>query len=192
MRRARMVANRTPPRLTVEEYLESEPRSEVKREYIDGETYAMSGGTIDQAAISLNLASLLRNHLRGSPCRVHSSDVKVRINDRAWFMYPDISVSCDEQDRGTADTVRRPSVIVEVLSPSTEAYDRGDKFARYRESETLQEYVLASSLRVAVECYRRGPNSLWTLQPFGPDVDVVLPSLDFRCPISAIYEDIAI
>jgi Uma2 family endonuclease len=105
-------------------------------------------------------------------------------------MYPDVSVSRDEQDRGTADTVRRPTVIVEVLSPSTEAYDRGDKFARYRESETLQEYVLVSPHRVAVECYCRGPHRLWTLQPFGPDEDVAIPSLDFSCPFSAIYEDI--
>jgi Uma2 family endonuclease len=187
---ARMVADPRPPLIGVEEYLTAELVSPVKHEYIHGRVYAMSGGTANHATIAVNVVSLLRGHVRGGPCRVYNSDMKVQVDDSGLFFYPDASLSCDERDRGTVAAVRFPTLIVEVLSPSTEAFDRGDKFAYYRANATLQEYVLIGSERVTVECYRRGPGELWTLRPFAAGDDVTIESVGFRCPVAALYEDV--
>ena len=173
-----MAVNLETPLMSVEEYLESERHSAIKRGYVDGHVYAMAGGTRAHGVIAVNVTSLLRSALRGGPCRVYNSDVKVQLTETR-YVYPDASVGCDERDRTSddEDVVRYPTVVVEVLSPSTEAYDRGAKFALYRSSETLREYVLVSTDRQAVECYRRGANDLWTLYPFGAGDEVVLESI---------------
>jgi len=103
--------------------------------------------------------------------------------------YPDVVVTCDQQDRTSSeDFVRYPSLVVEVLSPTTQAFDRGDKFADYRTRETLQEYILINQERVSVECFRRNFEGLWVLYPYSVGEEIHLASVDFRCPISAIYE----
>ena len=141
-----MAASANAAVMSVEEYLESERHSAIKHEYVDGHVYAMAGGTRAHGVIAVNVTIALGNHLRGGPCRVYNSDVKVQLTETR-YVYPDASVGCDERDRldDDEDVVRYPPVVVEVLSSSTEAYDRGAKFALYRSSETLREYVLVST-----------------------------------------------
>ena len=186
-----MVAQPTPPLMTVEEYLELERHSDVKHEYIDGYVYAMAGGTSAQSVISANIIALLRPHLRGGPCRVRASDMRVRLS-ATRYVYPDVSVSCDERDRVNSeqDEIHYPRLVVEVLSRTTQDYDRTDKFDLYRGCAALQDYVLVSTRRQSVHVYSRGADGVWLLRPFGPGDDVLLPGIDFRTPIAALYEDV--
>lgn len=174
-----------------EDYLEGEKISPIKHEYIRGEIYAMTGASKAHDVIALNLLTLLRNHVRGTGCRVHTADMKVRIETADVFYYPDATITCDERDNNfVEDFIRYPRLIVEVLSPSTEAFNRGGKFADYRTIETLQEYVLISQQRINVECFRRNAEGLWVLYPYSAGDEIYLESIDFRCPISALYEDV--
>jgi Uma2 family endonuclease len=186
-----MVAQPSPRLMTVEEYLELERHSDVKHEYIDGYVYAMAGGTSAQSVISANIIALLRPHLRGGPCRVHTSDMRVRLS-ATRYVYPDVSVSCDERDRVNSeqDEIHYPRLVVEVLSRTTQDYDRTDKFDLYRGCAALQDYVLVSTRRQSVHVYSRGDDGVWLLRPFGPSDDLLLPSIDFRTPIAAFYEDV--
>jgi Uma2 family endonuclease len=177
------------PLMSEEEYLELDRNSvDVRYEYYNGHVRMLAGGSIDHATIGANVISILRGLLRGSSCRVLTSDARVRLP--AKLVYPDVSVSCDERDRGRIDIVQYPRLIVEVLSPSTEAFDRGQKFAYYRECTTIQEYVLIDSQRPAVEVFKRERNSFWTYHAFEPGEDVELASIDVRFPVDAVYEDI--
>ncbi|MEM9510531.1 MAG: Uma2 family endonuclease, partial [Cyanobacteria bacterium P01_E01_bin.35] len=137
-----MIASQQDSRLTPEAYLQLEVDSDIKHEYIDGEIYAMGGATDTHVTIALNLAVLLRNHLRNSDCRVYISDMKVKIETKNRFFYPDVMVTCEPQDRENTTYKQFPRLIIEVLSDSTEAFDRGDKFADYQSLSSLQEYVL--------------------------------------------------
>jgi Uma2 family endonuclease len=174
-----------------EEYLEGERVSPIKHEYIQGEIYAMAGASKAHVTIAGNIFALLRNHVQGTGCRAHISDMKVRIERADAFYYPDAMVTCDDRDRNPSeDFIRYPRLIIEVLSPTTAAFDRGDKFADYRTIETLQEYVLVSQDRLSVECFRRNSEGRWELYPYGEGEQVHLASVDFRCPIAVIYEDV--
>ena len=173
-----------------EVYLEGEKISLIKHEYRQGEIYARAGASDAHVTISLNLATLLRNHVRGTGCRAYMADMKVRIETADVFYYPDVMVTCDERDRTPDDFKRYPCLIVEVLSPKTQAFDRGDKFADYRTLETLQEYVLVNQERVSVECFRRNAEGLWVLYPYSTGDEIQLTSVDFSCPIAALYEDV--
>ncbi len=187
-----MVAEPDRLMMSVEDYLTLDRTSvEARYEYIDGYVYMLAGVTADHSSISINLTSLLHSLLRSSHCRVYNSDLKVRLSQKR-YVYPDASVSCDQRDRGSSDTVQFPRLIVEVLSSSTEAYDRGRKFAYYRACPTIQEYVLIDTQRQAVEVYRRQSDTLWTLHPFGPGDQVDLASLSLNFPIAALYEDVAL
>jgi len=180
------------PLMTVEDYFELDRTStETRYEYIDGYVRMLAGGTANHATIGVNVTSTLRRLLRGSPCRVYNSDLRVRISETR-YVYPDASVSCDERDRGQSDMVRSPRLIVEVLSPGTEAYDRGRKFAYYRERPTIQEYVLIDTQRQAVEVFRREKNSFWTFHAFGPGDEVELVSVHVRVSVDDIYEDVIV
>ena len=171
-------------------YLEGEKISPIKHEYRQGEIYAMAGASDAHVTITGNLFSLLRNHVRGSGCRAYVADMKARIEQANIFYYPDVMVTCDERDRTPDDFKRYPSLIVEVLSPTTQGFDRGDKFADYRTIETLQEYVLINQERVSVECFRRNSEGQWVLYPYGEGDEINLASVDFSCPIAALYEDV--
>ncbi|MBE3560648.1 MAG: Uma2 family endonuclease [Ktedonobacteraceae bacterium] len=176
--------------VSVEEYLQLDRSSaEVRYEYIDGHIRMLAGGTLDHATIAANVISIMRNSLRGSSCRVFTSDARVCVSETRYF-YPDVSVSCDQRDRGQIDTIRYPRLVVEVLSPSTEGYDRGRKFAYYRECPTIQEYMIVDSQRQAVEVYWRAKNDLWTLHAFSSQSEVYLHSLDVHFPIAEVYEDV--
>jgi len=181
-----------PNRLTmsVEEYLALDRNSPVTRyEYIDGHVTMMAGGTLDHATISLNIASTLRGLLRGSSCRVFSSDARVRLS-ATRYVIPDVTVSCDGRDRGRVDVIQYPHLVVEVLSPSTEDYNRGRKFTYYRECPTIQEYVMVNTEYQAVEVCRRARNDLWSFHVFRSGEDVELASLGVHFPVTVVYEDV--
>ena len=185
-----MVASPQPTYLTPDEYLQLEEKSDIKHEYIDGEIYAMAGALDPHVTIAGNLFALLRNHVRGSGCRVYISDMKVRIEKQNRYYYPDVVVTCDERDRGTPAYKKFPCLIVEVLSESTEANDRGDKFADYEQLETLQEYVLINTKRQRVECFRRS-EGFWILQSYtSQQQSFQLKSIDFESAMTALYEDV--
>lgn len=137
----------------------------------------------------MNVITLLHRLLRGGSCRVYNSDMRVRLS-KGRYVYPDVSVSCDSRDRGQVDTIEHPSLVVEVLSTSTEGYDRGRKFSYYRACLSVQEYVLIDAQRQSVEFFRRATENLWTLHPFGPEDAVELASIDVRFPIAALYENV--
>lgn len=178
------------PTMSVEEYLALDRNStETRYEYIDGHVTMMAGGTLDHATISLNIASTLRGLLRGSSCRVFSSDARVRLSATRYVL-PDVTVSCDGRDRGRVDVIQYPYLVVEVLSPSTEDYNRGRKFTYYRECPTIQEYVMVNTEYQAVEVCRRARNDLWSFHVFRSGEDVELASLGVRFPITAVYEDV--
>jgi len=185
-----MIASKNYTYISPEEYLEGEKISIIKHEYRQGEVYAMSGASDPHDAIAVNLLAMLKSHLRGKGCRVYSSDMKVRIETADVFYYPDVKVTCDERDKDSLYFKRYPSLVVEVLSPTTQGFDRGEKFANYRQIETLQEYVLISQEKMTVECFRRNAEGRWVLYPYGPGEEVHLASVDFRCPIADIYEDV--
>ncbi len=178
------------PSMSVEEYLQLDRSSiETRYEYIDGYVTMLAGGTLDHATIGANIISILRRSLRGTSCRVFTSDARVRLS-RTRFVYPDVSVSCDEQDRGQSDNVQSSRLVVEVLSPSTEGYDRGRKFGFYRECPTIQEYLLIDAQRPMLEVYRREKNDFWLLRAYRLDEEVELINLGVYFPVSAVYEDV--
>lgn len=187
-----MVANQSYSFISPEEYLAAEETSPIKHEYIDGDVYAMAGASDAHVTISLNCASLLKSHVRGGRCRVFMSDMKARLNKSNRFFYPDVMVTCDERDRSTSLIKSYPCLIIEVLSDSTEAFDRGDKFADYQEIETLTEYVLVSQTRQRIDCFRRNEEGFWVLQSYKPGEKVHLKSVDFYTTIEEIYEDVVI
>jgi Uma2 family endonuclease len=187
-----MVALPRDPSMSVEEYLQIDRSSiETRYEYIDGYVSMLAGGTLDHTTIGANIISILRHSMRGTPCRVFTSDARVRLSSTR-FVYPNASISCDEQDRGQSDNVQSPRLVVEVLSPSTEGYDRGRKFGFYRECPTIQEYLLIDAQRPMLEVYRREKHDLWIFRAYRLDADVELTNLGVRFPVSDVYEDVVI
>jgi Uma2 family endonuclease len=177
--------------LTPEEYLKLEETSPIKHEYIDGQAYAMAGTTDTHNTIALNLASLIRNHLRGSNCRVYFADIKAKIEKRNRFYYPDLLVTCDPKDRETPTYKRFPKLIIEILSDSTEAFDRGDKFNDYQTLDSLQEYVLVDSKQQRIETYQRDTKGRWLYQSYTPiNQPILLQSIDLTLDFTALYEDV--
>lgn len=186
-----MIASHQQPYLTPDEYLQLEDVSNIKHEYIDGQVYAMAGASDPHVTIGGNLFALLRSHVRGSGCRVFIADMKARIESLNRFYYPDVMVTCDPRDRETSTYKQFPSLIVEVLSNSTEAFDRGDKFVDYQELDSLREYVLINTKRQRVECFRRNEQGLWVLQSYTPQQTTFrLDSIDFESTLAALYEDV--
>ncbi|MGK7891328.1 MAG: Uma2 family endonuclease [Leptolyngbyaceae cyanobacterium] len=198
--------NTMPPRseqkLSPQEYLLWEAEQPWRYGYIAGQAYATTGGTIPHNQIAVNLIALLRPHLRGKGCRVLSSDAKVGITDQGPFHYPDLSVTCDQRDQDAREYIRYPCLLVEVLSPSTEAFDRGQKFRHYRRISTLQEYVLISPEQMSVECYRLNAQGRWELFhytcesdgdcPANPADTLELTSIQFSLSFEQLYEDITL
>ncbi len=178
--------------VSVRDYLEGEKISPIKHEYRRGEIYAMAGASKAHGIIILNLATQLRNKLRGSGCNVYVADIKVRLESADAYYYPDITVTCDCRDSVSLDEdfIRYPRLVVEVLSPTTAAFDRGNKFADYRTLETLEEYLLINQEQMSVECFRRNNEGLWVLYPYQKGDEIYLGSIDFRSPIEILYEDV--
>jgi Uma2 family endonuclease len=187
-----MVASSQLP-LDPDEYLRLEAESTVKHEYINGEVYAMAGATDAHVTIAGNLFAMLRSHVRGTGCRVYIADMKLRVESRNCFYYPDIIATCDDRDAETSTYKRFPKLIIEVLSASTEAFDRGNKFFDYQTLDSLEEYVLINTQHQRVECFRRNSDGLWVLQSYSPtDETFELQSLAFRDTLDALYEDVTL
>ncbi len=175
-------------RLTVEEYLEMELNSPVKHEYVAGHLYAMTGTSDVHNFISLNLAMLLRNHLKGTPCRVFIADLKAKLDNADAFYYPDVMVSCEKApDRYYRE---QPMLIVEVLSPPTASRDKGEKWRNYQTLSSLKEYVLASQDCMDVRVFRRDESGEWKQSIYTDGMTIPLVSVELEIPIERVYEEV--
>ena len=182
------------PQLTFEDWLETERASlEGRTEYLGGEVFAMTGVSVEHNAILVNIASELRTQMKGRPCQVYANDLKVRIRPADAGKYPDLIALCGEhqfQD-GRRDVLLNPSLIAEVLSDSTEAYDRGKKFAIYRQIPSLREYLLVSQHQVLVVLYSRADDGRWTLSDFAALTgSVPLPSGGCTLSLAEVYDKV--
>jgi len=175
---------------TLDEYLALEELSNVKHEYLDGEIHAMAGGTPEHGAIAARVIAALVERLRGSGCTTYSSDVRVRVAATGLLTYPDVSVVCGEPERDPVDpnALANPVLLVEVLSPSTAAYDRGEKLAHYRRIPSLREVVLVAHDEEAAELWRRSGET-WDRERVEPGGEVELGSVGCRLPVAALYGD---
>lgn len=182
-----------PRRYSLAEYLEFEENTALKHEFHNGEILAMSGSSPEHALITANALRAIGNALEGKPCRVYSSDLKIAIGAGADIQYPDGSVVCDPLEFHPADPKRRlvinPKLIIEVLSPSTEGYDRGDKFRLYRSLASLEEYALISQTAPVVETFLRQPDGRFVIAATysGLEASAQLSSLQVEIALSEIY-----
>lgn len=177
--------------LSPEGYLEWEKGNDTKHEYLNGEIFALAGAKDAHVTLCINLVSLLHAHLRGGTCRLYMADMKVSVERVNAFFYPDIMVTCDERDRETDYYKRFPSLIVEVLSESTAAFDRGNKFLSYRKLDSLREYLLIDPDSLNVDCFRLDETSgHWVLYSFTAGESVELASIGFSAPIESLYENV--
>lgn len=185
----------TRPRLTPEEYLALERAATSKSEFFNGEMFAMAGATEEHVLIVVNVAGELRAQLRGRPCRTYSNDMRVKVSETGMYTYPDVVVVCGEPqfDDEHRDTLLNPTAIFEVLSPSTEAYDRGEKFAQYQRLESLREYVLIAQDRHRVEQYVRQQEGQWLYSEVrGLGETVHLPSIGCDIALSEVYDKVTV
>jgi Uma2 family endonuclease len=190
------------PRYTVDQYLAFERTSEERHQYLDGEIYAMAGESPEHGDISVNLVATIANQLRGKRCRARSKDTKVRSGPTlragetfaCLFSYPDVVVICDEPEYLDAkrDVILNPTAIAEVLSPSTESFDRGEKFSRYQEhNPTLQDYVLVSQDKRQIEHFSKQSDGKWTYERHvGLASEVRIPSIDCTLKLADVYDRI--
>jgi Uma2 family endonuclease len=178
-------------RVPYADYLEAEKLSELRHEYLDGAVYAMADGTPEHGALAAAISSEIRTSLRGKPCRLYNSDVRVRVAETDLGTYPDASVVCGQLETAPddPDAIANPIVLVEVLSPSTEAYDRGAKAAHYRRIPSLREYVLVAQDEARVEVYRKNEQDRWELFEAGSGESFELSSLGVSVSVDAVYED---
>jgi Uma2 family endonuclease len=181
-----------PDFVTEREYLDLERKSEERTEYIAGRIFAMSGASRRHNLIAGNVHGLIWAQLRGRPCEAYMADMRVKVAQTTMYTYPDIVAVCGEPqfEDAQVDTLLNPTVIVEVLSESTEAYDRGEKFAHYRRLESLREYVLVAQNRVRIEHYRR-EGEQWVLSEISEEGGTLdLPSIDCHVSVGAVYEKV--
>jgi Uma2 family endonuclease len=182
------------PHLSFDEWLEGERASlEGRSEYVAGEVFAMTGASVEHNAIVGNILGQLWTQMKGRPCHVYANDLKVRIRTADAGKYPDLIALCGEHEfqDGGRDVLLNPSLICEVLSDSTEAYDRGNKFAIYRQIPSLREYLLVSQHRVQVEIYSRGDDGRWTLSDYFALTDTVpLPSVGCTLALAEVYDKV--
>lgn len=178
------------PRISPEEYLALERRAETKSEYLDGAIFAMSGASRRHNRIGLNLAFSLDSQLKAKGCEVFANDMRVKVLETGLYTYPDVAVVCGEPrfEDAEVDTLLNPRVVIEVLSKSTQDYDRGTKFLHYRALSSLSEYLLIAQDRVHVEHYVR-QNESWVLTETDHPEDVIeLPSVGARLALADVYD----
>lgn len=185
-----MIASKSQaPYFTPEEYLQFERASPVKHEYRRGIVIAMAGASTAHIAITRNISGLLFNHLRDSNCASYGNDAKVQIPEQKGYYYPDQIVTCDESDQNANDgCMRHPKLIIEVLSDSTEAFDREGKFEDYKTIPEMEEYVLIHQKQILVECFLRRGDNFWITTIYRAGDVVKLKSVNFSCPIDFFYE----
>jgi Uma2 family endonuclease len=190
------VPPREPRRYTVEEYFKIEAESEIRHEYVAGRIIDPAGGTGRHSTIIVNVLAELRTPFRGSPCRAQEGNLRIRFGKRVQYGYADAVIVCGQPQfdpaAGEDTTLLNPRVLIEVLSDSTEAYDRGLKFERYRGIESFEEYVLVSQHRPSVEVYRRQPSGLWTIQPPYQGIASIaqIQCVGIELPLAEVYADV--
>ena len=178
-------------KMTLEDFLAWEAEQPERWEFFNGEAFMMAGGSDVHNAISLNTAFALRQPLRGTRCNVFMSDVRLRLAESDDLFYPDVFVTCTDADRARRQVKEDPILIAEVLSPSTEAYDRGDKFAAYRRFAGLKTVLFLSQDRAHVECFTRGDDGRWVLsEASGETARLALPAFDFELALADLYRDL--
>jgi Uma2 family endonuclease len=178
-------------RLDFDAYLLWEEQQSEKHEYYAGEVFAMVGARKSHVTVALNLASAFKAHLRGGPCRVYMSDMKLRVAAADASFYPDVMVTCDARDHAAERYLEHPLLVVEVLSEATAAFDRGDKFAAYRRLPSLREYAVVDIDARRVECFRRDAADRWVLFEFTGDADCEFATIGLTMPLAAVFEDVA-
>lgn len=179
--------------ISPEEYLAMEEKAKYKSEYYNGEIFAMAGGSINHSTIAINITSELRQLLKGKPCWVYNSDVRVLVEENGLYTYPDVSVVCTEPKfaEGRNDTITNPLIIVEVLSESTKSYDRAEKFELYRAIKSFQDYILIDQDRVYIEYFHKNENGLWILQVINNiDETLTIHSIASSIPLREIYDKV--
>lgn len=179
------------PLLTPAEYLEWEAQQDLRYEYINGRVRPLANETLDRAiSTAANFHAMIEEHLRCTVCRVFGDRVKVQTVESNSFCYPDVSVSGDVHDRSANNFISHPCLVVEVLSPSSEAYDRGDKFGLYRQSPTIQEYVLVSTDLMHLDIYRQLAPGQWEFSSYSSGEPIELISVNFSFEIDRVYTGI--
>ena len=177
-------------RMTVEEYLTRERQAVEKSEFYKGECFAMAGASRRHNMLSLRLASRLENYLSGNPCQPYMADMRLHMEAHEHYVYPDVLVVCDEKAYIEEDTVNDATIIIEVLSASTESYDRGKKFLHYQSLASLQEYVLVSQEEMLVEVFHRKVSD-WHYQALSKPADrLVFPSIELSYSLADLYESV--
>ena len=180
------------PRFDRQDYFAWETEQPVKHEYVAGEVFAQAGARQNHVVVAGNCFAALRQRLRGTPCRAYISDMQLEVAQADAVFYPDVMVSCHPEDLAAERVLHHPRVIVEVLSDSTVAYDRGGKFAAYRMLESLQEYVLIDPERRSLEIFRRLPSNDWLLATGDSARALVLTALEMEIGFDEVFEDVAV
>ena len=178
------------PVIAPEEYLAWEAVQMDKHEYVAGEVFAMGGASRRHVTVAGNLFAVLDQALTGTPCRTYMADMKIEVAAKRSYFYPDVFVTCDPDDHRAEQTMSHPVLVAEVLSPSTAAYDRGDKFIAYRGLPTLKEYLLIDPDRQQVELFRKGGDGLWVLHDFAPGQTVQLASIEVAIPWERLFRNV--
>lgn len=173
-------------RMSLAGYLDWENAQPDKHEFVQGEVFAMTGGRRVHGRVLLNLASLFARHLEGTPCQVFADSMKLQVAEDT-VLYPDLFVTCDPADLATEQIFRAPKLIVEVLSPSTQAYDRSKKFALYRRLASLQEYILVDPDSRRVDAFRRSLPDHWMLHDLSDGPEFEAACLGLRAPLEAVF-----
>jgi Uma2 family endonuclease len=185
-----MGIEKTSQKYTVAEYLEMEKAAEYRSEYFEGEIFAMSGGTLEHDRVAGDLQRILGNQLLDGPCECLTSNMKIRIQGSSAYYYPDLSVVCGEPILEDKDkhVVTNPMLIIEVLSESTESFDRGKKFHRYKQISSFIEYVLIAQSEPQIDVFRKMPDGLWVNESYeGLDDTMHLKSLGIQVKLADIY-----
>ncbi len=179
------------PIFSATDYLAWEAAQPERHEYINGEVFAMAGAEDRHVTVTMNLAFALRQQLSGTPCRTYMSDMRLHVATANSYFYPDMLVTCSPQDLANAMVKSEPKLIVEVLSPTTAAYDRGVKFGHYRSLPSLEEYLLVDLDTRASDCYRKGADGLWVLHPFARGEAVELASAALTLTAAQLFAEVA-
>ena len=174
------------PAMTLQEYLDWENAQPEKHEFHRGEIFAMTGGRRTHGRVLSNLVRLLGNHLDGSDCQVFADTMKVQVADDT-VLYPDVFVTCDKADLATDQIFRAPTLVIEVLSPTTQAYDRSKKFALYRRLPSLQEYILVDPETRRIEGFRRTAERQWVLHDMSDDETMEAASIGCRVAMADVF-----
>lgn len=178
--------------LTPDEYFAWEATQLEKHEYINGEVYAMTGGSVNHSRIAIRCTTMFDTHLDASSCITGNSDLRVNIVGTNNYTYPDASVTCDDRDKTTSQYITYPCLIVEVLSASTEAYDRGGKFRMYRQNPALIDYLLISSTSIEIDLYHKNDAGDWLIINYKAGDTIELKSINLNFPIEQVYRGLTL